>query len=353
MDDETRLAETVGERARALGRTVAVAESLTGGRIASALGSAGEAALWFRGGVVAYASDVKFRVLGVTPGPVVTETCAREMAEGVRRLLAADVSVAVTGVGGPDPEEGVPAGTVHVAVSSMRGTDSGVLHLAGDPAAVVRGTVAAALGRLLDVLEHQGRDAWDRAREGTSPSMTDVVDLIMNDHREVERLFDILKQQPEKRATTLPVLTTLLTAHSRAEESEVYPAAAQAGGDEDVKHSQKEHLEADQLLARLAETDPDAPEFDERLQEVIDAITHHVEEEETTVLPGMRTRMDSAELDRLAERFASARAEHLGEQPGDITRADLEQQARNIDLDGAGSKTKDELASELKAEAES
>lgn len=348
MEDHTRLAETVGERARALGWTVAVAESLTAGRIASALGSAGDAALWLRGGVVAYASDVKFQVLGVTPGPVVTETCAREMADGVRRLLAADVSVAVTGVGGPDPEEGVPAGTVHLAVSSMRGTDSGVLHLAGDPAAVVSGTVAAALVRLAEAL-----DAWGRAPAGTSPPMTDVVDLIMSDHREVERLFNLLKEQPEKRATTLPVLTTLLMAHSRAEESEVYPAAAEAGGGEDVKHSQKEHLEADQLLARLADTDPEAPEFDERLQEVIDAVTHHVEEEETTVLPGMRTRMEAAELDRLGERFATARAEHLGEQPGDITREQLEQQARNIDLDGASSKTKDELATELKAEAES
>ena len=91
--------------------------------------------------------------------------------------------------------------------------------------------------------------------------MTDVVDLIMSDHREVERLFDVLKNEPEKRSLTLPVLTTLLTAHSRAEESEVYPAAAESGGAEDVEHSQKEHLEADQLLAKLADTDPDAPEF--------------------------------------------------------------------------------------------
>jgi len=85
----------------------------------------------------------------------------------------------------------------------------------------------------------------------------DVVDLIMQDHREVERLFDELKDSPEKRPNLLPVLTTLLTAHSRAEEAEVYPVAAEEAGEKDeVSQSQQEHIEADQLLAKLAETDP-------------------------------------------------------------------------------------------------
>lgn len=182
--------------------------------------------------------------------------------------------------------------------------------------------------------------------------MTDVVDLIMSDHREVERLFDVLKTEPSTRALNLPVLTTLLTAHSRAEEAEVYPAAADSGGAEDVEHSQKEHLEADQLLARLSETDPEAPEFDDRLHELVEAISHHVEEEETTVLPGMRERMDPDQLRDLADRFSTARAGLLGEQPGDITRDQLVQQARNIDLDGVSGKPKDELAARLEDKAE-
>jgi hemerythrin superfamily protein len=182
--------------------------------------------------------------------------------------------------------------------------------------------------------------------------MTDVVDLIMRDHREVERLFDVLKNEPSARALNLPVLTTLLTAHSRAEEVEVYPAAANAGGAEDVEHSQKEHLEADQLLARLAATDPQDSEFENRLQELVDAISHHVEEEETTVLPGMRERMDQEQLRKLADRFSAVRSELLGEQPDDITRDQLVQQAKNVDLDGASSMSKDELAAELKDKAE-
>lgn len=182
--------------------------------------------------------------------------------------------------------------------------------------------------------------------------MSDVVDLIMSDHREVERLFDVLKNDPATRSLNLPVLTTLLTAHSRAEEAEVYPAAAEAGGGEDVEHSQKEHLEADQLLARLAETDPDAPDFESRLQDLVDAISHHVEEEESTVLPGMRERMSQHELRDLAERFSRVRANLLGEQPDDITREQLVQQARNVGLGGTSSKSKDELAAELEDKAE-
>jgi hemerythrin superfamily protein len=88
----------------------------------------------------------------------------------------------------------------------------------------------------------------------------DVVDLIMQDHREVERLFDELKDNPEKRPNLVPVLTTLLSAHSRAEESAVYPAAAKEADEaDDVAHSQQEHVEADQLLEKLGKTDPTSP----------------------------------------------------------------------------------------------
>ncbi len=181
----------------------------------------------------------------------------------------------------------------------------------------------------------------------------DVVDLIMNDHRELEKLFDTLLDEPEKRAALVPVMTTLLTAHSRAEESEVYPAAREAGGADDVEHSQKEHLEADQLALALSETDPSSPDFEAALQELVDAVSHHVEEEEQTVLPGMRERLDEARRAELGEAFLAAREEHLGEQPGDITRAELDQQAANAGVSGTSSMSKDELKETLEAEAES
>jgi hemerythrin superfamily protein len=181
---------------------------------------------------------------------------------------------------------------------------------------------------------------------------SNVVDLIMNDHRELERIFDQLMTQPDKRPTLVPVMIALLTAHSRAEEAEVYPAASEAGGDEDVEHSQKEHLEADQLAAKVADTDFDSPEFPEALTKLIEAVKHHVEEEESSVLPGMRENLEPARLDELGQAFLRSRQEHLGDMPDDITKAELEQQAANVGLSGASAMSKDELKSSLEDQAE-
>jgi hemerythrin superfamily protein len=181
---------------------------------------------------------------------------------------------------------------------------------------------------------------------------TDVVDLIMQDHRELERMFDELRNNPEKRPGLVPVMATLLYAHSRAEEGEVYPAAREAGGSEDVEHSQKEHLVADELAAKLGKADPGSSEFDHLLKELIDAVKHHLEEEEEDVLPHMRERLGADELEQLGRAFLAAREEHLGGQQEDITKDELQQQAENIDLSGRSGLSKDELADKLNDEAE-
>jgi hemerythrin superfamily protein len=193
----------------------------------------------------------------------------------------------------------------------------------------------------------------ERRRRAEMPSeQTNAVDLIMQDHRELERMFDELRHHPEKRPAMVPVMATLLFAHSRAEEAEVYPAAREAGGTEDVEHSQKEHLAADQLAEKLGETDPGSADFDDVLNELIDAVKHHLEEEEETVLPHMRERMSAEQLDQLGRAFLSAREQHLGGQQEDITKGELEQQAENIDLAGSSGMTKDELGDKLSDEAE-
>ena len=182
--------------------------------------------------------------------------------------------------------------------------------------------------------------------------MTDVVDLIVQDHRELQRMFEELRSDRSKRKALAPVMSTLLFAHIRAEESEVYPRARAAGGEDDVEHSQEEHLAADQLAERLTGLDPESDEFGSVLEELVEAVTHHLEEEEESVLPHMREQMSTDDLTDLGERFLSARAKHLGEQPDDMTKSQLEQQARNIDLEGASSKSKDELKSELEEHAD-
>jgi nicotinamide-nucleotide amidase len=156
--DAAEVAAEISECLRKTRRTVAVAESLTSGSLAGHLGAAPKASEWFAGGVTAYASTVKFEVLGVDPGPVITATCARQMADGVARLTHADFGVAVTGVGGPDPEEGHPAGTVFAAVNTPERTEATKYHFTGDPAAVVKKATRQALIILLAALRNDNID---------------------------------------------------------------------------------------------------------------------------------------------------------------------------------------------------
>ena len=151
-DSNQATVETIAHLAADQDLTVAVAESLTSGAIASALGAGPSAASWFAGGVVAYQEPVKFELLGVPEGPVVTAECATAMASGVRRLTGADVAVAVTGVGGPDPSEGKPAGTVWIAVDRDAGANAQEVHLDGEPEQVLDGTVRVALDALAGAL---------------------------------------------------------------------------------------------------------------------------------------------------------------------------------------------------------
>ena len=97
------------------GWTLGLAESVTGGPVAGRITNVAGSSRVFRGGVVSYASEVKFDLLGVAPGPVVSEQAAIEMARGARRVLGCDVALALTGVAGPDEQDGQPVGTLCVA----------------------------------------------------------------------------------------------------------------------------------------------------------------------------------------------------------------------------------------------
>lgn len=138
-------AESIARIASERGLTVAVAESLTGGALAQAFAAAPDASEWFAGGVVAYTVRTKARVLGVPEGPVVNAPTARRMAEGVRELLGADIAAAVTGVGGPGPEEDRAPGTVFLAIVTADSTRITEFAFDGDPASVVQQTVDATL----------------------------------------------------------------------------------------------------------------------------------------------------------------------------------------------------------------
>jgi len=144
------------------GATVAVAESLTGGALASALVDVAGASLAFRGAVVAYSTELKAALLGVAAdllargGPVQPEV-AVAMAAGVRTRLGADFGIGTTGVAGPDPQDGVAPGTVHVAVVGPGPGDvrAVALHVPGDRDRVRRLAVVHGLDLLRRALLHR------------------------------------------------------------------------------------------------------------------------------------------------------------------------------------------------------
>ena len=132
VDDES-MEVAVATQLIARGVTLGVAESLTGGLIASRLVNVPGASAWFRGGVVAYHEQVKFDVLGVPVGPVVSEKAASAMAEGVCRVTGSDVGLGITGVAGPDDQEGAAPGSIFVGLLLPDGsTSTRELHVPGD-----------------------------------------------------------------------------------------------------------------------------------------------------------------------------------------------------------------------------
>ena len=135
------------DHARAHGLTLGTAESLTGGLLAYSLSTSPGAGDVFIGAVVAYHRDVKYGLLQVPPGPVVNAETAVTMAGSARRLLECDVAVSLTGAAGPDPQDGMPVGTVFVAVDLGGEVDPRHLHFDGSPEEV-RLAAAEAAARL-------------------------------------------------------------------------------------------------------------------------------------------------------------------------------------------------------------
>jgi nicotinamide-nucleotide amidase len=144
-----------GER----GLTVAVAESLTGGRLAAALTAHPGASKVVRGSVTSYATDLKASILGVDRDLLAREGAvhpevARQMAAGVRTLCGADLALATTGVAGPDPQDGQPVGRLYTALATAAGAQSLGWNLAGDRSRIQDDAVRAALLAAVRCLSH-------------------------------------------------------------------------------------------------------------------------------------------------------------------------------------------------------
>ena len=159
MTDPRPVADAVVTRLRELDLSIGTAESLTGGLVCAALTSVPGASTVVRGGVVAYASEVKADVLGVDPDLLaregaVCEPVAAQLADGIRRVLGCAVGVSTTGVAGPDPADGRPVGTVFVGASGPWGILVEELALTGDRDQIRSASVLAVLTLLERALEN-------------------------------------------------------------------------------------------------------------------------------------------------------------------------------------------------------
>lgn len=117
-DDDT-MESVVLQLLRDRGLTLGLAESVTGGLVSARLTSVAGASDVLRGSIVSYASEVKFDLLDVPPGPVVSEAAAAAMALGARQVLGAEVGLALTGVAGPAEQDGMPVGTLCVGIAGL------------------------------------------------------------------------------------------------------------------------------------------------------------------------------------------------------------------------------------------
>jgi len=195
---------------------------------------------------------------------------------------------------------------------------------------------------------------------------SDAVTLIKNDHRLMEDLFAQLKSGDGDRRSLVTEIETRLSAHARAEEAEVYPAIARTAGEQgEVEHGAYEHLEAEHKLRKVRNL-IDSPHFGQALEEFVAAVGHHVQEEESELLPALAKATDKKTLDRLGAAFERARLDELSTngyeqapestQPGaddlaHATRDELYEKAKETDIAGRSHMNKDDLIKALRDQA--
>jgi hemerythrin superfamily protein len=149
----------------------------------------------------------------------------------------------------------------------------------------------------------------------------DVVELILADHRAFEALLRALRNRDEDRPARLAELADLLVAHAEAEEREVYPSLERQAPEEaeDIEHGAEEHAEGHEALLALLRADAgDDDAFEEALEELSEALTHHLDEEERDVLNAARENVPEGQRQELGRAFRRSRGELLSGSPGDV-----------------------------------
>ncbi|MBC9717689.1 hemerythrin domain-containing protein [Streptomyces sp. TRM66268-LWL] len=149
----------------------------------------------------------------------------------------------------------------------------------------------------------------------------DVVELILDDHRRMEELFREMRSVEADRAAALSEFADLLIAHALAEEAEVYPALKRYRNidNDEIEHGEEEHEEGNEALLALLEVDEVGSDaWDEKLEKLVEAVTHHTDEEERTILNGARENVAADRREELGAAFLKERTARLKTGPGDI-----------------------------------
>ncbi|MDT6983241.1 hemerythrin domain-containing protein [Streptomyces lusitanus] len=146
------------------------------------------------------------------------------------------------------------------------------------------------------------------------PETSDVVELILQDHRRMEELFRRMRSVEDDRGAALREFSDLLVAHALAEESKVYPALKRYKNieDDEVEHGEEEHEEGNEALLALLEVEEiGGDKWDEKLEELVEAVTHHADEEERTILNGARENVAMERREELGKAFWEERGRQL------------------------------------------
>jgi hemerythrin superfamily protein len=146
--------------------------------------------------------------------------------------------------------------------------------------------------------------------------MSGVITLIKEDHKKVEAVFKKLENaEPAEIPDLLNQVKELLVPHSKAEEQVVYPAIKQTVPSEesDVEDGLEEHHHVEATLEQLLASDPEAPGVDGLIAAMIGEVRHHVEEEETMILPSFSKAASNDQLSELGEQFTAAKERVLQE----------------------------------------
>jgi hemerythrin superfamily protein len=182
--------------------------------------------------------------------------------------------------------------------------------------------------------------------------MPDAIEMLTQEHREVEQLFEQYRQTQSTQL--VEEICTQLTLHTKVEEQVIYPALSSgvANGQDLRQHAEEEHQEVTEAILEVERLGYAGPEVDQLMQKIISGVTEHVEEEEGQVFPRMRQDLGEEEIQRLGSEAQAAKRSLESEMGSkgpliDLTKDELYNMAKEKGIEGRSQMTKDQLISAL------